>query len=244
MAERVWAVSAAILESFGFEVVEGFISEDHVDGGFDVVGDANELDLVVRDDDVAGSNILVSRLADAADVDDGAFGIDDGVAVFEFVDAVEVGVFEEDARDVGVADKSEVFDAFEVGADLAGVGVDIVREEVLGDGSSWGAVHEENVFHFESDGHFTEEGPALVSFCFVGFVLEGLSGPIAGSFGAGVEVGRFVEDGLVVVSHDADDASLENEVEALSWLWSVSDDIAKAEDLFDSSLVDVIEDGL
>lgn len=102
---------------------------------------------------------------------------------------------------------------------------------------------QENVVHLEAGHESADEGPALISDLTVGFVFELTARPVAGSFSAGVEIGGFVEDGVVMIAHDSGDFFLDDQIEAGAGFGAVADDVAQAKDFVDTSGVDVGQDG-
>jgi len=197
-------------------------------------------------DDVAGAGVAVAGLADAADVDDGALFLDlvHGV-VGQLGGRIEVGVVEEDAGLMGVADEADAgVEALEVGEDLLGVGEDVLGEDVLIHGAARGGVDEEDVAFLVAHGELAEEAPAGGAERGIGLGVEDVAGPVTGAFGGGVEIGGLVEDGVVVVAHDGGAAAGADEVDALARIRTIADDVAETDDLLDAALGEIVEDGL
>lgn len=234
-------LSPSVAESLAFEVVQFGISDNFNYGFFNVVSDPNKLDFVVLDNNVTGADVLIARLTDATDINDGFFLVGNGVNIIDFVSTVEVRVLKKDSRYVGVTDETDALESFEDGQQFGGIGVNIVWENILIDRFSRRAVDHQDIAHLQPDRQPAEKGPALLAFFLVRLVFQHLPGPITGPFSAGVEIGRLVKDSVVVVSHDADDLPFYDQIDALPWFRAVTDDIAKTEHLFDVLLIDILK---
>ncbi len=199
-----------------------------------------ELHFASVDDDKAAARVAIARLSDATDIDDGSIDAD-FVAVIEFVGAVEVWSFEEDARDVGMPDEADLFDAFEDGREFSGVGVDVVGEDVFVDRPAWRGMDGHHAGASFDGGEFSEESPSCGAAVWVGVIFEDFACPVAGLFCADVEIVRFVEDSEVVVAHERGSTALSDEFDAFDGVGAIPDDIAEADDVIDAVMIDFRE---
>ena len=74
--------SPAVTKPFAFEVVQRFVGDNLSGGPLNVVANPHEINFIFADRDIAGADVLVAGLPDAADVNDGLFAIDDGINVW------------------------------------------------------------------------------------------------------------------------------------------------------------------
>ncbi len=229
---------------------------DLLGGLGDIVFDAEELKVqvpaVVFHNDITRAGVVVARLADGADIDDGLLVLADGVdAAAQFARGVEVGLVGEDTRDMGVPDDGEALDAVEDGLHLVRRGHGVIGEDVFVDGSAGRAVDGEDGERVaavadllgDADAERSEEPEARLAFGLVGLGVELLAGPVGGGGGGGVEVRGLVEHPEVVVAHEGPRAALGDDIHTFEGFGPVPDDVAQADDAVDGPLVDIAEDG-
>ena len=96
-----------------------------------VILDTNELYLSLVDGNEAGSWVTVARLTHRADVDDSLRSRLEFKMVIEFRWIVEIRVRQKDPSKMSVPDETETVHSLEVVGELADVGVDIIREDIL-----------------------------------------------------------------------------------------------------------------
>ena len=92
-------------------------------------------------------------------------------------------------------------------------------------------------------GQVTQDIPSPVALGLVRFVLENLSCPVSGALRPDVEIGRFVEHSLVMISAEADFAAVNDSIKTLTGTCSISDHVAQAENALDRTTVDIRQRG-
>ncbi len=103
---------------------------------------------------------------------------------------------------MGVADITEVAEPFEDARELAGVGVDVIREDVLVDRPARRGVHGQELAVLVADRQRAEVRPAVHPAGVVDILLKLLPRPEARAFRAGVEVVGLVDHRKVMVAHE------------------------------------------
>ncbi len=99
-----------------------------------VILETNELYLSLIDRNEARPWVTVARLTHRADVDDRLCSCFEFKMVIEFRWIVEIRVGQKDPSKMSVPDETETVHSLEVVCELADVGVDIIREDILIDG--------------------------------------------------------------------------------------------------------------
>src|SRR5262249_47616112 len=84
---------------------------------------------------------------------------------------------------------------------------------------------------------------ALLGHLVIDGVFELAAGPEDGPLGGRGEAVR-VEHGALIVVAEQHDAAAHDEIDTLAGVWAVADHVAKAIDIIDLLLLDVLEDGL
>ena len=87
----------------------------------------------------------------------------------------------------------------------------------------------------------TEKLIAIGAELFVRFFIKLLARPECGGFCAGVEVRRLIKYTEIVIAHQGPLAACADEVDAFERVWSVTDNIAKADNARDPAPIDVGE---
>src|SRR4051812_12331910 len=114
-----------------------------------------------------------------------------------------------------VADETELFESLENADEFAGIGVNVVGENVFVDWTPRGCVDGNQFRGFQPHGQVAEELPSFGPADGVGIILEALPGPVASLLRPAIEIERFVKDGEIVVSHERCAAAGDDQVEAL-----------------------------
>lgn len=120
---------------------------DFICSGFDVILNADELDLSGREHDVTRAWVVVAGLTDRADIDDRFLvlgELEDGLGA-DLRRRVEIGFIREHAGLMGMADEGDLFDAVEDSFELVGRVVGVFGEDVLIDRSAGRCVDRQDI---------------------------------------------------------------------------------------------------
>src|SRR5688500_1968660 len=104
--------------------------------------------------------------------------------------------------------EANLVEALKDAHELAGIGVNVIRKNVLVDRPPRRGVHAQHLPLLEADGQVAEELPALSAPHRIGISLETISRPETGLLRPAIEVEWFVENGEIVVAHQRNPAAL------------------------------------
>ncbi len=202
----------------------------------EVVGNAAEVDRVVLDDDIGGTRISVSRLADGPDVNEDLLfpQIEFESELFR---RVEIVIFRKDPGDVGVSLKAILVHQPENTFHFPLV-VDVFREDVFIQWIPGRAVNKQKRAFPSHSGEIAEKLPAsFIADWISGF--QHLPGPEDCPFGSGIETFRIEESRLIVVAKNCDFTATHHQIDAFPRIRSVTDNIPQTVDLLNPLLVDI-----
>lgn len=228
----------SLLDAVTQEVVEIGDIVDLVGRDGRVVIDTAKCELLVFLNNVARAGVAIARLANRTHVAHKLL-IFVAVGVAELIGRDEVAAFGKHAGHVRVALKASVLDQPKKFLHLLLV-VDIFGKDVFIDGIAGRAVDAEPPAIAIGAGQGTEEIPAAVyGLTIATSVFELVAGPEDGPFGTGIEPFGIKQSALVVVTQQADARFLDDEVEALTRVGAVADDISQTEDFGCALVADI-----
>src|SRR5688500_14560440 len=100
-------------------------------------------------------------------------------------------------------------------------------------------MHEQQTLVHHSHRQLAQKFPTTVAQRFFGFIFEDLASPIASSLGPDVKVIRLIKYGMIMIAAEAEYTPLHHDVDAFFGVGAIPDDIALANNSFDSAGVDV-----
>src|SRR5579875_284065 len=216
-------------------------------GRVDIVFDAAIPNGVVVEQNVAGTPVAIARLADRANVAQRLAAIEtmDILDFFRTAELVQVvgHLLDEDTWYMRMALKAIALHQGEDAFHFALI-VNVFREDIFIERITRRTVDEQKAVFAESARSFGQELPAfLAERPSLVRRLELIAGPKDSSFGRRIEAIRIEQCSLIVIAQQ-NDFALHHQINALAWVRSIADHIAKAVNIGDGIFFNVFEDGL
>jgi len=184
-------------------------------------------------DDVARLIVLVSRLANTADVDH-QFVVAQRVGVIAFVRRDEFALGGEHARQVGVTHEAVLIDLAKQDFHLASV-VHVFREDVFIGWIARRTVDELEFAVIDESRQLPEEIPPSIDLCGTAFAtVQLIASPVDRSECHRVEAVWIKQGRLVVVAKNGVFAPAHHQIQALTRIGPVTNDVAQAYDFLDT----------
>src|SRR6266568_1001051 len=234
--------SSAIAQTRAQKIIQIVNVLNLLDRRLHVIRNADKFHIGFGEDYKAAARIAVARLANAAHVDNRLL-----VGQLEFpvqlIGAVKIRPFQEYAGDVRVADEADLVETLENADEFAGVGVDVIRKNVLIDRPPRRRVHADELPMLEAHRQIPQELPAPPTAHRIGISFEAISRPETGLLGAAVEIERLVKNRKVMVAHQRNPAAVGHNVQTFHRVGPIADDVAQADHVGDAAPVDLGKDG-
>ena len=180
---------------------------------------------------IRGARVAIARLTDRANIDHGLLTLGDEIGrAPEHAGRSKRIVFEEHPGDMRVADEADMADERENLGHLLDV-LGVLRHHIFAGRLAGAAVGEQEGPVLSVQLQVVEDLQAAGADLVVTSRVEMFTSPINRPLGARIEVLGAVEQGFFVVAHE-DAAAALNEVEALTRIRAIANDIAQAHDFF------------